>query len=163
MLHLEDTADSLGGGGMSVIEHFSVYSVLVINWSKSSLMLLDADPDSREQTVHRVPVTSSFKYLGVQVTPEPQDFISLNLSPLINRIQDRAKVWSRLKMSLAGRVNLIKMVFMPQLCICCIIPLWWFLLKCSESLTLSSGLLYGLTSPHGSNCTNYRSPRRLGA
>lgn len=114
MLFLGDTEKSLSEA-MSLIRRFGVYSGLVINWSKSSLMLLDADPDSGIQAVQGVQVARSFRYLGVQVTPEPRDFVSLNVSPLINRIRDRAKIWSRLKMSLAGRVNLIKMVFMPQL------------------------------------------------
>lgn len=62
-----------------------------------------------------IPVSNGIKYLGIQVTSEPLDFISLNLTPILNRIQEKTKIWSRLKMSLVGRINLIKMIFMPQL------------------------------------------------
>lgn len=43
------------------------------------------------------------------------NYIGLNLTPLLNPFRDRVKVWSRLKISLAGHVNLIKMIMMPQL------------------------------------------------
>lgn len=112
MLLLGDTAESLKEA-MAVIKWFGIYSGLVINWTKSSLLLLDVNLDSRVQAIHRVPVTTCFKYLGVQITSELREFISLNLSPLLNRIRDRDKIWSRLKMSLVGRVNLIKIIFMP--------------------------------------------------
>lgn len=45
MLFLGDTEKSLSEA-MSLIRRFGVYSGLVINWSKSYLMLLDVDPDS---------------------------------------------------------------------------------------------------------------------
>lgn len=93
-LLLGDTAHSLKTA-MS-ITNFGVYS------------------GSQGPTLHKVPVTLSFKYLGVYITSEPHDYISLNLSPLLGRIQDRVKVWSRLKMPLVGKVHLI-IIFMPQL------------------------------------------------
>lgn len=91
------------------------FSGLVINWTKSSIMLLDSTPDSQSPTLQDIPITPEFKYLGVYVTPQPRDYVSLNVCPLLSRINDKIKVWSKLKMSLVGRVNLTKMIFMPQL------------------------------------------------
>lgn len=78
-------------------------------------MLLDSTPDSQSPTLQDIPITPEFKYLGVYVTPQPRDYVSLNVCPLLSRINDKIKVWSKLKMSLVGRVNLTKMIFMPQL------------------------------------------------
>lgn len=62
-----------------------------------------------------IPVSTSLKYLGIQVTPRVLDYVNLNLTPLINRCRDRVKVWSKLKLTQVGRINLIKMILMPQL------------------------------------------------
>lgn len=88
---------------------------LVINWTKSLIMLLDSTSDSPGSTIQDIPFTPQFKYLGVYVTPQLRDYVSLNVCPLLSRIKDKIKVWSKLKMSLVGRVNLTKNIFMPQL------------------------------------------------
>lgn len=114
MLLLGDTSNSLTEA-MSVIKQFGKYSGLVINWTKSSLLLLDRDPPTTQQNMQDIPVSTSFKYLGIQITAHILDYVNLNLTPLINRCRDRVKVWSKLKLSQVGRINLIKMILMPQL------------------------------------------------
>lgn len=76
-----DTADSLKEA-MAVIGKFGTYSGLVINWTKSSLLLLDANPDGTRKAMHEVPVSNGFKCLGIQITAEPREFISLNLTQI---------------------------------------------------------------------------------
>lgn len=76
-------------------------------------MPLDVVPDFPSLVEASIPISSSFKYLGIQVTPNP--YISLNLTPLLAKFQDTVKVWSKLKMSLVGQTNLIKMILMPHL------------------------------------------------
>lgn len=49
MLLLGDTYESLQEA-MSVISNFGIYSGLVINWTKLSIMLLDAVSDNQEST-----------------------------------------------------------------------------------------------------------------
>lgn len=61
--------------------------------------------------------TTFFKYLGVQVTSCPLDFCHLNISLLLQWFRDRSKIWNALRLS-AGKVNLIKMILMPQLLYC---------------------------------------------
>lgn len=78
-------------------------------------MPLDGIPGSPASDLHNIPVSSQFKYLGIQITPRPLDYLNLNLSPLLTRIPDKTKVWARLKLSVVGKINLIKMIFMPQL------------------------------------------------
>lgn len=114
MLLLGDTEGSLKEA-MMIIKKCREFSGLVIIWTKSSIMLLDSTPDSQGPTLQDIPITPQFKYLGVYVTLQPRDYVSLNVCPLLSRNNDKIKVWSKLKMSLVGRVNLTKMIFMPQL------------------------------------------------
>lgn len=97
------------------------------------------------------------------VTPETQDYISLNLSLLLGRIWDRIKVWLRLKTSCVGKINLIKMLFMPQLLYILIIPQWWFPLKYFVLSSPFLGPSYGMTNPHELSWNNYRNPKLRGA
>lgn len=135
------------------------FSGLVINWTKSSIMLLDSTPDSQSPTLQDIPITPEFKYLGVYVTPQPRDYVSLNVCPLLSRINDKIKVWSKLKMSLVGRVNLTKMIFMPQL-------LYMLhntpMVGYSASLIPCSDHFSGLIDLRELNWNNSKSPRRLG-
>lgn len=91
MLLLGDTKDSLHRT-MSVIREFGSYSGLVIHWTESSVMLFDTVVEDCVTALHDIPISSSIKYLGVYVTPRPLDYLSLNLSLLLGRICDKAKV-----------------------------------------------------------------------
>lgn len=56
-----------------------------------------------------------FKYVCIQITPQLGDSCRLNIAPLLCRFRDKIKIWNKLWLSLAGKVNLVKMFFMPQL------------------------------------------------
>lgn len=75
---------------ISFITSFGNYSGLHINWSKSAIVLLDAQSGDSGPALHNIPVASKFKYLGNNVTPRPLDYVLLNLSPLI-RMRTRSK------------------------------------------------------------------------
>lgn len=121
MLYAEDMLLFLGDpthsllGVMSIITQFGHYSGLTINWSKSALMMLDEDRKVNLPDSCPIPVVISFKYLGVQISPRLGDYCSLNVHPLLSRFQDKINTWNTLKMSLAGKANLIKIILMPQL------------------------------------------------
>ena len=121
MLYADDTLLLLGDmdtslrEAMETILEFGKFSGLLINWSKSALLLLDCGDSQVINPLCPIPITSSFKYLGVQITARPRDFIHLNISPLLLRFRDKIKTWKALLLSVAGRVNLIKMILMPQL------------------------------------------------
>lgn len=78
MLLLGDTFHSLEAA-MNTITQFGVFSGLHINGNKSALMLLDDGPVQPITPSYPVPVTSSIKYLGIQITPQLGD-----LSPECN-------------------------------------------------------------------------------
>lgn len=46
---------------------------------------------------------------------DPNQYISDNLVPLLLKFKRKCDIWSRLPLSVAGRSNLVKMVWMPQL------------------------------------------------
>lgn len=100
---------------MEIFKTFGHYSGLVINWTKSSLMLLDRKLTPQMGTLLDILVSTEFWYLGIQVTPNSLEYITLNLTLLLGRCHDQVKVWSRLKLVPVGRINLIKMILMPQI------------------------------------------------
>lgn len=62
-----------------------------------------------------VQVVPSFRYLGVQISPDVSQYLSLNLLPLFAKFRDKSNAWCKLPLSVVGRINLIKMVWAPQL------------------------------------------------
>lgn len=58
---------------------------------------------------------TSIKYLGVKITARIQDYITLNLLPLLTLLKQRVQSWSKLSLSLIGRISLLKMKFLPVL------------------------------------------------
>lgn len=65
--------------------------------------------------VANIAISASFKYLGIQITNYPLDYIHLNLALIPSIFRNKVKVWPRLKMSFVGWTNLAKMILMPQI------------------------------------------------
>ena len=59
--------------------------------------------------------TDSFTYLGVCVTREYAELFNKNLKPALTKAKEDLMRWESLPISLAGRVNSVKMVIMPRL------------------------------------------------
>jgi len=57
---------------------------------------------------------SSFKYLGVHITQTFSGLYKKNFLPLINKTKTELQRWDTLYLSLAGRVNCIKMNVLPK-------------------------------------------------
>lgn len=56
-----------------------------------------------------------FTYLGIEVTKQYSSLFQANFPPLLERLQTRISFWDTLPISLIGRINVIKMIFLPQL------------------------------------------------
>lgn len=54
-------------------------------------------------------------YLGIEVKKRHSSLFQANFQPLIDRLQNKIQFWRTLSISLLGRVNSIKMIFLPQL------------------------------------------------
>lgn len=114
MLLLGDTTTSLAEV-ITTISGFGHFSGLTINWSKSALMVLDGEQTVDLPDFCPIPVVTSFKYLGIQISPKLADYCHLNIHPLLSRFRDKINTWNNLTFSLAGKANLIKIILMPQL------------------------------------------------
>ena len=108
LLYIQDPLTSIPGI-MSVLKTFGRISVYKLNLSKSILFPINnaAQVVSYSQFPFRL-VSGSFKYLGVVVTRSVQLLFKFNFKPLFERtIKDFGR-WSHLPLSLAGRVNALK-------------------------------------------------------
>lgn len=98
-----------------LITQYGAFSGLTINWDKSVIMPVDGQ--SLEGMDLGVPLvcSSTFKYLGVTISTNLAQYEKLNLDPLYSKLLQRLEVWRKLPLSVVGRVNLIKMIWMPQI------------------------------------------------
>lgn len=55
------------------------------------------------------------KYLGIWVHRDPEQVIISNYGSAITSLTEKAERWSRLPLSLADRIAVIKMTFLPKL------------------------------------------------
>lgn len=56
----------------------------------------------------------SFRYLGVVVQLTLNSYVTNNLYPIITQLQQRIDQWMNPPLDLMGRVNLLKMIFLPK-------------------------------------------------
>uniref|UniRef100_A0A803JEC5 Reverse transcriptase domain-containing protein n=1 Tax=Xenopus tropicalis TaxID=8364 RepID=A0A803JEC5_XENTR len=97
------------------IQKFGKFSGLKINWDKSQVYTLDQTPAIPLPTGMELQWVQSFKYLGIHEHSDPTQFIKLNLDPLMDHMAQTLKAWVNLPLTLWGRINLLKMVFLPKL------------------------------------------------
>lgn len=73
-------------------------------------------PQEYNRTVPGNPlkVVYSFKYLGVIITLSTKEVLQANIDPLLQGIRLKHNVWVKLLLSVAGRINLIKMILLPK-------------------------------------------------
>ena len=96
---------------MKLLGQFSSISGHKINVSKSELFPVNSAAKSISFNSCPFKVTSdNFTYLGVVVTRGFSDLFKLNFVPLLESSKIFFNKWSLLPLSLAGRINLIKMI-----------------------------------------------------
>lgn len=88
LLYLGDTATSLQTL-MGIITDFGEISGFTINWSKSILMPFDPLAAPLPEGAGQVTIANSFRYLGVMVSPDPTDYLWLNIGPLLDRQHEK--------------------------------------------------------------------------
>lgn len=100
---------------MGIIEDFGHFSGLKINWEKSVILPIDPLTEPLPYQIPQIKVVSQMKYLGINISRDPEQYITENLVPLMKKLKQKCRVWGWLPLSVAGRCNLIKMVWMPQI------------------------------------------------
>ncbi|KAJ1190913.1 hypothetical protein NDU88_000232 [Pleurodeles waltl] len=63
-------------------------------------------------------VPNGFKYLGIYITRDPQEFLWYNLAPQLEWLERDVEHWRQLPLTLMGRVALYKMMTMPGYYMC---------------------------------------------
>lgn len=97
------------------IKTFGTFAGYRINWNKSELMPIRIQDHSWLQNLPFRISLEKFTYLGIQVTKCHNLLLKANFPPLLSKLQSNIQFWRTLPISLLGRVNAIKMVFLPQL------------------------------------------------
>ena len=100
---------------LECIDSYSLLSGYKINWHKSEGMPISNACHSGDITVFNfkwVPV--GMRYLGIQLHPNLKEIMLLNVQPLLHKMKTNLEKWGKLKLTLWGKVNVIKMVIAPQ-------------------------------------------------
>ena len=98
---------------LNLLEEFGQISGYKLNFQKSELMPINAA--AMAYPLSDLPFkTSLFKYLGVCITKKYSDLYKFNFSPLLARLTQDPQRWSLLPLSLAGRINCVKMNVLPK-------------------------------------------------
>lgn len=120
-LYADDVLLFLGDMGSSLekviqlVERFGSLSGLIVNWGKSTLLPIDSTINAPTGYMSRLRVTEKTKYLGIVVSSDPYQYIGDNLVPLLAKFKRKSDIWGQLPLSMAGRTNLVNMIWMPQL------------------------------------------------
>lgn len=114
LLYVSEPAHSLPEA-LSVFEIFSQFSGYKINRNKSELFPINKEALKLDST--NLPfkvVTSQFNYLGICVTREFRRLFKHNFLSLFNQVKATLSKWSPLSLSMAGRINSVKMTLLPK-------------------------------------------------
>lgn len=100
---------------LNKINLFGTFSGYRINWTKSVLMPMFADDTTSLVNFPFTINSNKFTYLGIEVTKHYTYLFQENYLPLVERLRSKLLFWDTLPISLIGRINAIKMIFLPQL------------------------------------------------
>lgn len=112
LLYLHDTRRSFQAA-LAIIDQFGFFSGVKVNWDKLLLFPLSGgsqlvNPQTPLQQVFR------FKYLGIHIQRDPLKYLDDNVYPVLQQFICNCNVWKNLPLTPVGRVNLIKMSFLPK-------------------------------------------------
>ncbi len=98
-----------------LIEIFGKISGYKINYSKSSIMLLnESDRINGNVNVSPFSSTDNFTYLGIKIFPEVNKISQINYDSLQETTTSSLECWTPLPISMIGRINILKMNILPK-------------------------------------------------
>uniref|UniRef100_A0A3Q1EXS2 Reverse transcriptase domain-containing protein n=1 Tax=Acanthochromis polyacanthus TaxID=80966 RepID=A0A3Q1EXS2_9TELE len=117
---------------LSILHKYGCISGYKLNLSKSELFPLNLA--ARHHPLNTLPfqiVSDNFTYLGVKVTEKFKDLFKFNFTTLLEKVCQDLDRWSLLHLSVAGRINTVKMNVLPRFsflfqCIPIFIPVSFF-------------------------------------
>lgn len=100
---------------VDLIKIFGEFYGYRVNSSKSTILLLNKDERQNPKIPTLFTVTQDgFTYLGVQITPEIENIVSLNYDPLVQSTRESLSSWMSMPISMLVRINIIKMSILPK-------------------------------------------------
>ena len=100
---------------LNLITEFGSFSGYSINWNKSELMPIMVNNLHILQQYPFKIAKEKIKYLGIHVTKRYDSLFKSNFPPLLNKLNKNILYWKTLPISMLGRINAIKMIFLPQI------------------------------------------------
>lgn len=101
---------------MDIIKSYSILSGYKINWTKSEAMPISGLCHSNSVTNFGFKwVSNGMKYLGIKLSQDVEEIPASNLEPILQKIKNNLDKWGKIRLTLWGKVNVIKMVISPQL------------------------------------------------
>ena len=120
--YADDTFLFLNGTSMSINESFHVISLfynfsgLKINIEKTQAVWLGKEKDrERVQTHYKLQWVEQFLLLGILFHTKQEKMLLLNFNKKINEIDKVLNMYSKFKLSLIGRISVIKTLALPKL------------------------------------------------
>jgi hypothetical protein len=102
---------------LNLINSFSEVPGYKINSNKSMAFLYTKDKQTekeiKETTTFSI-VTNNIKYLGLTLIKEVKDLYEKNFKSLKKEIKEDLRRWKDLPCSWVGRINIVKMAFLPK-------------------------------------------------
>ena len=99
-------------------DKFSRISGLTVNYEKSNILRIGSIKNSSAKIITKQPFTwtnDPVDILGITITANLNDMTLLNLTPVITKINNIIKVWSRRKLTLFGKIVVINTLISSQL------------------------------------------------
>lgn len=101
---------------VGIINSFSKFSGYRVNWSKlEALLLMSYCPSTAFHPGAFQWPQQGIMYLGIRFPRELKELIKVNFDPLLQKISCDVERWATLNLSMAGKVNILKMNCVPKL------------------------------------------------
>ncbi|XP_041429991.1 protein max isoform X1 [Xenopus laevis] len=114
LVYLADPRDSLSRL-LGEIAGFGDFTGLRVNWGKSLVFPIDSGAQRDMRHGPLLQWVDSFRYLGIEIHKDTKKYVDLNLTPLIRSLKLKVQNWANLPLSLPGRINILKLIFLPKL------------------------------------------------
>uniref|UniRef100_A0A8C4S0K8 Reverse transcriptase domain-containing protein n=1 Tax=Erpetoichthys calabaricus TaxID=27687 RepID=A0A8C4S0K8_ERPCA len=100
---------------LTALTEFQKISGLRINLNKSILFPVNSQVYNIRLDTLSFTIADQFKYLGVNVTSKHKALYQQNFAVCMEKIKQDLHRWSTLHLTLAGRINIVKMNILPKL------------------------------------------------
>ena len=101
-----------------ILDRFTSISGLKINVEKSELLLLGTGTAWDIPKEHRKLIKEEVKMLGIMISTNKQKLQHSNYDPVLEKMRNKAAIWSKRRLSLAGKIAIIKTLITSQLVYC---------------------------------------------